>query len=78
MGRSRLRRPKLPPLNDVLTHQVDWYCPNFSMFCADAYYDEDAAKSAVSSHDQRVPILIRRLRDGKIVYRNKAAREAGL
>lgn len=78
MGRSRPRRPKLPPLIvhqfqlDQVVNQIDgdyWWTWGHAVSIGAA---RRMARGTLNA------AVIRRLRDGKIVYRNKAARAAGI
>lgn len=82
---ARPRQPKLPPL---FRFQVDYYIlkEKYWTVFASVYETKAEAIDGLTSRDfgekssvrGTKAIIIRRLRDGKIVYRNKAARAAGI
>lgn len=72
---SAPRRPKLPPL---VRYQLDCFSPPLrSVLLTRAYASLSHARKYGKEHPWGWA-TIRRLSDGKIVWRNKAAKEAGL
>ena len=77
MSRARARRkPSLPPL---VRYQVNMFRPNTEWNDWDSFSSHASAISLAKGYsDDACVCIVRRLSDGRIVWRNKAAKEAGL